>query len=186
MISAARGVWRLLRLLGLAKWPARYLLQHPGVIDELAGRDMLTEIAQHIEDMSRTLSEVVPYLASLSEHMDAVMQEVTTDIVETLGDMQFQDINRQLLEQINHALGSLSTHFAQLYQLIDGRAPPPPMALEELMQVWTSNYVMHSQRVAHVLGSGGSDEGEVVVPDEAQTVGALELSTTNGPRIELF
>ena len=27
---------RLLRLLGAAKWPARYLLQHPGVIDELA------------------------------------------------------------------------------------------------------------------------------------------------------
>jgi glutamate-ammonia-ligase adenylyltransferase len=34
---------RLLRLLGLAKWPARYLLQHPGVIDELAGHNMLTE-----------------------------------------------------------------------------------------------------------------------------------------------
>ena len=146
----------------------------------------LTEIAQHIEDMSRTLGEVVPYLASLSEHMDAVMNEVTTDIVETLGDMQFQDINRQLLEQINHALGSLSTHFAQLYKLIDGQAPPPPMMLEELMQVWTSNYVMHSQRVAHVLGSGGSNEGEVVVPDEEQTVGSLELSTANGPRIELF
>jgi methyl-accepting chemotaxis protein len=146
----------------------------------------LTEIAQHIEDMSRTLGEVVPYLASLSEHMDAVMHEVTDDIVETLGDMQFQDINRQLLEQINHALGSLSTHFAQLYKLIDGQAPPPPMMLEELMQVWTSNYVMHSQRVAHVLGSGGSNEGEVVVPDEEQTVGNLELSTTNGPRIELF
>ncbi len=28
---------RLLRLLGLARWPARYLLTHPGVIDELAG-----------------------------------------------------------------------------------------------------------------------------------------------------
>ena len=27
---------RLLRLLGLAKWPLRYLLRHPGVIDELA------------------------------------------------------------------------------------------------------------------------------------------------------
>ena len=27
---------RLLRLLGAARWPARYLLQHPGVIDELA------------------------------------------------------------------------------------------------------------------------------------------------------
>jgi glutamate-ammonia-ligase adenylyltransferase len=34
---------RLLRLLGAAKWPARYLLLHPGVIDELASADMLNE-----------------------------------------------------------------------------------------------------------------------------------------------
>jgi len=29
---------RLLRLLGLARWPMRYLMRHPGVIDELADR----------------------------------------------------------------------------------------------------------------------------------------------------
>lgn len=34
---------RLLRLLGAARWPARYLLLHPGVIDELAGRNMFDE-----------------------------------------------------------------------------------------------------------------------------------------------
>ena len=34
---------QLLDLLGAARWPARYLLQHPGVIDELAGSAMLTE-----------------------------------------------------------------------------------------------------------------------------------------------
>ncbi len=34
---------RLLRLLGNAKWPARYLLLHPGVIDELANSAMLAE-----------------------------------------------------------------------------------------------------------------------------------------------
>ncbi|MBX3653851.1 MAG: bifunctional [glutamate--ammonia ligase]-adenylyl-L-tyrosine phosphorylase/[glutamate--ammonia-ligase] adenylyltransferase [Ramlibacter sp.] len=34
---------RLLRLLGAARWPARYLLQHPGVIDELAGDEMLAQ-----------------------------------------------------------------------------------------------------------------------------------------------
>ncbi|GAA4359421.1 bifunctional [glutamate--ammonia ligase]-adenylyl-L-tyrosine phosphorylase/[glutamate--ammonia-ligase] adenylyltransferase [Variovorax defluvii] len=32
---------RLLRLLGAARWPARYLMQHPGVIDELASPEML-------------------------------------------------------------------------------------------------------------------------------------------------
>jgi glutamate-ammonia-ligase adenylyltransferase len=34
---------RLLRMLGAARWPARYLIKHPGVIDELASTDMLDE-----------------------------------------------------------------------------------------------------------------------------------------------
>ena len=34
---------QLLHLLGAARWPARYLQQHPGVIDELAGSQMLNE-----------------------------------------------------------------------------------------------------------------------------------------------
>ena len=34
---------RLLQLLGAARWPARYLQQHPGVIDELASDAMLGE-----------------------------------------------------------------------------------------------------------------------------------------------
>ncbi|WP_284336300.1 bifunctional [glutamate--ammonia ligase]-adenylyl-L-tyrosine phosphorylase/[glutamate--ammonia-ligase] adenylyltransferase [Comamonas sp. NoAH] len=34
---------RLLDLLGAAKWPARYLQQHPGVIDELASDQLFTE-----------------------------------------------------------------------------------------------------------------------------------------------
>ncbi|WP_296510136.1 bifunctional [glutamate--ammonia ligase]-adenylyl-L-tyrosine phosphorylase/[glutamate--ammonia-ligase] adenylyltransferase [Rhodoferax sp.] len=34
---------RLLNMLGAARWPARYLLKHPGVIDELADSRMLDE-----------------------------------------------------------------------------------------------------------------------------------------------
>jgi glutamate-ammonia-ligase adenylyltransferase len=34
---------RLLRVLGAARWPARYVLQHPGVIDELASPSLLDE-----------------------------------------------------------------------------------------------------------------------------------------------
>jgi glutamate-ammonia-ligase adenylyltransferase len=42
---------RLLRILGAAKWPARYLVQHPGVIDELAGGAVLRErfVSQEFE-----------------------------------------------------------------------------------------------------------------------------------------
>lgn len=34
---------RLLRVMGAARWPQRYLMQHPGVIDELASESVLAE-----------------------------------------------------------------------------------------------------------------------------------------------
>ena len=40
---------RMLKLLGNARWPARYLLLHPGVIDELASDAMLAERFQPLE-----------------------------------------------------------------------------------------------------------------------------------------
>ena len=52
---------RLLRVLGAARWPARYLLQHPGVIDELANDTMLAErfapeeFERELEDRRRSL-----------------------------------------------------------------------------------------------------------------------------------
>ena len=52
---------RLLRLLGAARWPARYLLQHPGVIDELADNRMLQERF----DASAFTNELQLRLASL-------------------------------------------------------------------------------------------------------------------------
>jgi glutamate-ammonia-ligase adenylyltransferase len=45
---------RLLRLLGAARWPARYLMQHPGVIDELASDSLLKERFS-AEDFEREL-----------------------------------------------------------------------------------------------------------------------------------
>ena len=34
---------RMLRILSAAKWPARYLIQHPSVIDELANPELFSE-----------------------------------------------------------------------------------------------------------------------------------------------
>lgn len=52
---------RLLRLLGAARWPARYLMQHPGVIDELASDGLMKErfsaadFERELDDRKRAL-----------------------------------------------------------------------------------------------------------------------------------
>ena len=46
---------RLLRMLGLARWPMQYLMRHPGVIDELADPRLLNErfvAADHVRDLN--------------------------------------------------------------------------------------------------------------------------------------
>ncbi len=53
---------RLLRILGAARWPARYLLKHPGVIDELAGDALLEErfdAASFEEELERRRASLV-------------------------------------------------------------------------------------------------------------------------------
>ena len=52
LVERPRVHEQLMRLLGLARWPAKYLQQHPGVIDELAGDALLAErfAPQEFED----------------------------------------------------------------------------------------------------------------------------------------
>jgi len=144
----------------------------------------LGEIAQHIQLLSDTLGDVVPYLSDLAGTMDSGMATVTEDIINTLGDMQFQDINRQLLEQINEALRSLSDHFGQIYALIDGKAPPPPELLEALLLRWTENYVMQAQRDAHAGAKPAAST--TATPGTTAATPALTMAEHHEPRIELF
>lgn len=124
-------------------------MKRPERVAWVAPSATLPEIARHMRDMHATLGTLVPYLQDLSGRMAVGMDEVNRDILAALGEMQFQDINRQLLEQLHRALGGLSEHFTQLYALIEGRAPPPPVLLEELMDRWQDSYVMLSQHLAH-------------------------------------
>ena len=159
------------------------------------------EIATHIQLLSDTLGDVVPYLGQLSHHLDTGMATINDDVMDILAQMQFQDINRQLLQQINAALATLSDHFAQIYSLIDGQAPPPPVMLEELLARWTDNYVMHSQRVAHAAATARlpnsrpdgapapqqtNRQGEQRGEQHAEQQAELSLAGDRGARIEFF
>ncbi len=61
LVERPRVHEQLLRLLGLARWPAKYLLQHPGVIDELAGEALLAERfvpAEFEQELERRLASL--------------------------------------------------------------------------------------------------------------------------------
>ena len=61
LIERPRVHEQLMRLLGMARWPAKYLQQHPGVIDELAGEALLAERfvpAEFEQELERRLASL--------------------------------------------------------------------------------------------------------------------------------
>ena len=176
------------------------LAQADQIDSEGNAASQLTDVACHIAQISASLNEVVPYLVHLSHNMHEGIEVITTDIIDAMGHMQFQDVNRQLLEQVESALGSLSEHSAALYALVGGDAPPPPMALEKLMERWEQGYVSEAQRVAHeevrkfTAGSQAGRSAASTVARPARKSGAAapeaqaepQMATAEVPRIELF
>ncbi|MEY2734963.1 MAG: hypothetical protein RLZ58_372 [Pseudomonadota bacterium] len=119
------------------------------------------------------------------------------DIVNALGQMQFQDVNRQLLEQVESALGALRQHAAALYELVGDDAPPPPQKLRELLDKWSTNYVSHEQRAVHEEAMGGAPRTAAIgnvaarhlspaVSEPAIPEPQLAVAGGGGPKIELF
>jgi len=173
------------------------LVQANQLDSEDSAAHQLTAVASHIAQISASLDEVVPYLAQLSQNMSSGIEVITTDIIDAMGHMQFQDVNRQLLEQVESALGSLSDHSAALYALVGGDAPPPPLALEALMERWADGYVSEEQRIAHneVRRAAGTQrarkgplaEAAASSPAAPHAQAAdVKLAGPEVPRIELF
>ena len=93
-----------------------------------------------------------------------------------LAQMQFQDMNRQMLEQVETALGDLSDQ-AAVYAAATAGAAAPTQRLRDLLDRWNSAYVMTEQRVAH---------GSAAANTAAAASAADRAPDADGPKIELF
>jgi methyl-accepting chemotaxis protein len=162
----ARGIQSVAETHGLA---------HAGKPQEALDMSALDQIGDEIREMGARPGVVASQLKALSEDMEASMTVVRADLIDVLGHMQFQDINRQMLEQVDRSLDGLAAHCDGIRQQaeIGQMSPTPPKALQQLMDEWLGHYVMDQQRAVHVTAApAGRDNRD----DFAR----------NAPPIELF
>lgn len=135
----------------------------------------LAGIGDEIREMGARPGQVATQLQTMSADMEASMHIVRDNLVNALGHMQFQDINRQMLEQVDRSLQGLAEHCGAIRQdSLHGRPhTTSPDQLQKLMEGWLGHYVMDKQRQAHVQAV---PEG----PDNAASF------TQNATKIELF
>jgi methyl-accepting chemotaxis protein len=110
-------------------------------------------------------------MRAIIEQVQASNDELVTRLSEALGHIQFQDVVRQRVEQVELALRELTEHTGLMAGRLsdpgwDGRSSP---TLKERLDLHMANYVMSSQRQSHTATLGGPDQG-----------------SSDGPAIELF
>lgn len=129
---------------------------------------LLDELAQDIEKMGATPGQIATDLARLSVQMEDDMRTIRMDLVDTLAQMQFQDVNRQIIEQVCENLQDVGQRVPRWMT----HAHHQPWQhtqddVQSMLDGWQARYVMNHQRDAHAQASNGhtgvrADESRVI------------------------
>jgi len=96
LIERPEVMKRLLRLLGLARWPMRYLMRHPGVVDELADPRLL-----------HSRFDAAEYIGTLEERHDAWVRAGEADeeaLLDTVRHAHHAELMRTLVRDVEGLL----------------------------------------------------------------------------------
>jgi methyl-accepting chemotaxis protein len=105
-------------------------------------------------------------LQTVIDGVKAGHADIVAGLSDALGEVQSQDVMRQRVEHVQHALGELEAHLALVGgQLLDGPWDPDTMlTLRERLQAQMDRYVMESQRATHAMATGAAKASERALP----------------------
>ncbi len=137
-----------------------------------ADQQRLDDISQRLKEMGDSFAQALGYLQHLTASLEASTGQINHDVMDALGNLQFQDIVRQQLEHVGEGLARLSGHMTELAAdtRVSSIKPIASGRLEQHLDALRQRYAMQSQREAHARGLGEVAPG---APNAA-------------PRVELF
>jgi methyl-accepting chemotaxis protein len=106
-----------------------------------------------LRGMNESLAGSTAPLTQLSGAMQEAADAALAEITEALGDLQFQDVTRQLIEQVGQSLADLSGHVGQMASSRDESGARVSTAT--LVAAWQRCYVMDAQRRNHAAVAQG-------------------------------
>ena len=138
-----------------------------------AERQTLLGFSEQLNALGKDYQEMTEHDALLLGEVRDSSQKLSSMFMDALASVQFQDMTRQQIEQVQDALNRLDSHAdllaTRLKQFEDPHFELRPLTahLDEIY----SNYVMNSQRDTHHAATGK---------------GSAQTASSSGPKVELF
>ncbi|MBW4047131.1 MAG: hypothetical protein HIU89_04120 [Proteobacteria bacterium] len=129
-----------------------------------AESSMLQEIARDLESMNEAFNELSHHFNDATARSNAAGNSVHADIVAVLGNMQYQDVSRQQVDQVIRGLDGLTGYFGSVKAVLDGSSEASLPQLKDSIDDLRSGYVMQSQHCAHDSALGINDGDDDNLP----------------------
>jgi methyl-accepting chemotaxis protein len=114
----------------------------------------LRSVAEDNKDVLQMFDRALGNLHAKSSDIDEDARQLTELTTGVLGAVQFQDITRQMLEGVKHALARLGAQSSELVDYLSGRSTRLPLEANSVSEL-LDGYVMERQRAVHASVTGG-------------------------------
>ncbi|MGL4605724.1 MAG: methyl-accepting chemotaxis protein, partial [Iodobacter sp.] len=139
----------------------------------MASDTLIQEEEQRIQDVTDALinlnssfDQVGHYLITITGQSKITMESVCQGILDSLGQMQYQDIARQRIEQVVTALSRLDAHYDEIARQLAAE-PPQPLETPPLakhIEALRHHYVMEDQHKTHNTTLGNAEQHSAARP----------------------
>ena len=116
---------------------------------------VLESFTRHLNSMGSNYHQLIVRDEKLLAHLNNTSQTLSSMFMEVLANIQFQDVTRQQIEQIQKALTSLDDHIAQLVAMMRSKDFSNAAPIKDRIDRIYEGYVMDTQRNIHLSALGG-------------------------------
>jgi methyl-accepting chemotaxis protein len=130
-------------------------LQDQSMRREQADREAIANITDGLDALTENLATIIAHQRDLLQKVEIEGEAITRPIMDIMGSIQFQDIIRQQLEQLDHMAGMVDEHIRAIGGMLEDRRDDlGEDRLSEKLDNMLSGYVMAQQRETHLAAGG--------------------------------
>lgn len=133
--------------------------------EEVLGRSEASQqkvqatIAEELASLTDQLSRLMETQDSTIQDVQRRGEEVASQVIDLLANLQFQDVTRQQVEHVVGTMTAMDDHNAALQRfLLSGGSADSVPRIQPLLDQMYGTYVMDSQRSTHAASTGGAGD----------------------------
>jgi methyl-accepting chemotaxis protein len=135
----------------------RFKLEHSNIQQQ---KEVLESFTQHLDSMGNNYHTLMKHDEAMITQLSQTSQTLSAMFMEVLASIQFQDVTRQQIEQVQNALIRLDAHIAQLVGMMRSKDFSSAASIKDHIDEIYKGYVMDTQRDVHhaVMGDEGASK----------------------------